>query len=237
MIATREIEYGMDEVRAEHGPFVSRIIVGNIPHSDNHMLSVAIDNVLAKFPDASIEILDGHYQDLLVALRSGRVDVVYGVLRRPKWAFDVEERFLFSNPYTVVARRDHPLRALRRISISDLARYDWIMPPGDTPRRRAMEHIFEGHKVQPKVNIETTSIGIYRTLLSTTDRLSLFSRREADQDRTAAFGALPYRSPRLQRVDGVAARKDWKPTRVHLEFLERLIELAASYDPTARDRS
>ena len=155
------------------------------------------------------------------------MDVVYGVLRLPKWASDIEERFLFSNPYAVVARRDHPIRARRRITVSDLARYNWIMPPSGTPRRHAFEQIFKGHKFQPKVSIETTSIGIYRAVLSTTDRLSLFSRRDVDEDKTIGFEAIPYHSPRLQRTDGIAIRSDWKPTRIHLEFLERLAALAA----------
>jgi LysR family transcriptional regulator, regulator for genes of the gallate degradation pathway len=225
-VAAREIEYGMDEITAERGYFASRIIVGNIPHSNVHMLSDAINEVLAKFPDASVEVLDGHYDDLLTALRSGGVDIVYGVLRLPKWAVDVEEKFLFANHYAVVARRDHPLRALRRIAIPDLARYDWIVPPPGTPRRHAFEQMFKGYKSPPKVSVETTSSGIYRALLGASDRLSLFSSREVEADKAAGFEALPYRSPRLSRVDGIAIRKDWRPTRIHLEFLDRLTALA-----------
>jgi DNA-binding transcriptional LysR family regulator len=226
-VAAREIEYGMDEIGAERGPFVSRIVVGNIPHSDTHLLSAAINEILAKFPHASVDVLDGHYNDLLNALRHGSVDIVYGVLRRPKWAVDIEEKFLFSNRYAVVARRDHPIRAQRRITIADLARYDWIMPPQGTPRRHAFEQIFKARKLKPKVSVETTSMEIYRTLLGTSDRLSLFSHREVDTDRTAGFEALPYRSPSLKRDDGIALRRDWKPTRIHLEFVERLAAFAA----------
>ena len=226
-VAAREIEYGMDEIAAERGPFVSRIVVGNIPHSDTHLLSAAINELLAKFPHASVDVLDGHYNDLLNALRHGSVDIVYGVLRRPKWAVDIEEQSLFSNRYAVVARSDHPIRTLRKITISDLARYDWIMPPVGTPRRHAFEQIFKERKIQPKVSVETTSMGIYRALLGTSDRLSLFSHREVDSDRTAGFEALPYRSPSLKRDDGIALRRDWKPTRIHLEFLERLAAFAA----------
>jgi LysR family transcriptional regulator of gallate degradation len=228
-LAAREIEYGIDEIGAAQGRFVSRIAVGNIPHSNTHLLSATINELLAKFPNASVEVLDGHYNDLLAALRGGSLDVVYGVLRRPKWAFDVEERLLFSNPYAIVARRDHPLRLRRRrrVTISDLARYDWVMPPQGTPRRHAFELIFKDRKSKPKVSIETTSLGIYRSVLATSDRLSLFSHREVDEDRIAGIEALPYDSSRLQRKDGIAIRKDWRPTRIHLEFLERLAVLAA----------
>jgi DNA-binding transcriptional LysR family regulator len=226
-LATREIEYGIDEIAAAQGRFVSHIVVGNIPHSNTHLLSATINELLAKFPDASVEVLDGHYNDLLAALRGGSLDVVYGVLRLPKWAFDVEERLLFSNPYAIVARRDHPLQRQRRVTIADLARYDWVLPPHGTPRRHAFELIFNGRKSRPKVSIETTSLGIYRSVLATSDRLSLFSHREVEDDRIAGIEALPYDSSRLQRKDGIAVRKDWKPTRIHLEFLERLAALAS----------
>ena len=226
-LAAREIEYGIDEIAAAQGRFVSHIVVGNIPHSNTHLLSATINELLAKFPDASVEVLDGHYNDLLAALRGGGIDLVYGVLRRPKWAFDVEERLLFSNPYAVVARRDHPLRKLRRITVAELSRYDWVVPPQGTPRRRAFEMIFKDRKLKPKVSIETTSLGIYRSVLATSDRLSLFSHREVDDDRIAGIEALPYDSSRLQRKDGIALRKDWQPTRIHLEFVERLTALAS----------
>jgi DNA-binding transcriptional LysR family regulator len=225
-VATREIEYGMDEVHAERGLFASRIVIGNIPHSDAHLLSAAINDLLTTFPHASVDILDGHYNDLLNALRHGSIDIVYGVLRRPKWAFDVEERFLFSNRYAVVARHDHPIHKQRTITVSDLARYDWIMPPLGTPRRRAFEQLFHDQKV--KVSVETTSMGVYRSMLSTSDRLSLVSHREVEKDPTARLATLHYDSPQLQRHDGIATRRDWQPTRLHVEFIERLSILSKS---------
>ena len=217
-VAAREIEYGMDEINAERGHFASRIVVGNIPHSNVHLLSAAINELLAKFPEASVEVLDGHYNDLLTALRSGGVDMVYGVLRRPEWAFDVEEKLLFANRYAVVARRDHPLRALRKITISDLARYDWIMPPPGTPRRHAFEQIFKGHKSPPKVSVETTSSGIYRALLGASDRLSLISSREMKRRTSGRIrsAALSFTAPAARRrhrhSQGLAA--DANPSRI-----------------------
>jgi LysR family transcriptional regulator of gallate degradation len=94
-------------------------------------------------------------------------------------------------------------------------------------RRRAFEQIFKERKLKPKVSIETTSMEIYRALLGSGDRLSLFSHREVNADRTAGFEALPYRSPSLKRDDGIALRRDWRPTRIHLEFVERLAAFAA----------
>jgi hypothetical protein len=108
-----------------------------------------------------------------------------------------------------------------------------------TPRRHAFELIFKGHRSPPKVGVETTSSGIYRALLGASDRLSLISSRELEADKATDFEALPYRSPRLRREDGIAIRKDWRPTRIHLEFLDRLTALAgpSRENPESKSRN
>jgi hypothetical protein len=72
-------------------------------------------------------------------------------------------------------------------------------------------------------------------LLGASDRLSLISSREVEADKAAGFEALPYRSPLLSRDDGIAIRKDWRPTRIHLEFLDRLTALAGKSRRNSRN--
>ena len=221
-VALREIEYGIEELHAAHGVVISRIALGNIPHSQTHLLSAAINEFSALYPDACVQVLDGHYEALLDDLRAGRIDMLFGVLRRPPWALDVEEELLFPNPYAVVARRDHPLARRRTITLRDLASYQWIMPGSGTPRRQAFERIFEGQTGLPKVSIETTSMEIYKTVLATSDRIMLMSQLEARLDDNFGLRVLPFQSPVLRRSDGIATRADWKPTGIHLKFLELL---------------
>src|SRR5690606_30769725 len=67
-LAAREIDYGMDEIASEHGGFASRVVVGNIPHSNSRLLSAAINELLAAYPQASVDVVDGNYDNLLTAL-------------------------------------------------------------------------------------------------------------------------------------------------------------------------
>ncbi len=221
-VALREIEYGLEELYAANGSVVSRIVVGNIPHSGERILSAAAEAFLASYPTARVQVVDGHYDLLLDELRAGRLDLLFGVLRRPAWAVDVAEELLFENPYVVVARARHPLTRLKRIGPRELARYDWIMPEAGAPRRQAFERMFAGLPSLPKVGIETTSLSIYRSVLATSDRLTLMSRLAAQSDESAGLAVLPFRSPHLRRSDGVASRIDWRPTRVHQRFLQLL---------------
>jgi LysR family transcriptional regulator, regulator for genes of the gallate degradation pathway len=162
-VALRELEYGVEEIRAAQGIFMSRIRVGNIPHSGTHLLSKAINRFLALYPTAFVHVLDGPYEPLLDDLRAGDLDLLFGVLRRPAWASDVREEFLFSNPYAVVVRRQHPLARVRNVTLRDLAGYDWILPARGAPRREAFERLFAGSGHLPNVSIETTSSAIYKS--------------------------------------------------------------------------
>jgi LysR family transcriptional regulator of gallate degradation len=221
-VALGEIEYGLDELQAARGNVVSRIAIGNIPHSATQILSNAIREFLSRYPTARVRIVDGHYEDLLNQLRAGKLDLLYGVLRRPDWAADVKEELLFANHYVVVARHGHPLHRLKRVSDRDLANFGWIMPGPLAPRQQALHHMLESVCAEPKINIETTSLQIYRTILTATDQLTLMSRFEAKLNDIQTLAQLPFRSPHLRRFDGIATRIGWQPTRIHLEFLEQL---------------
>jgi LysR family transcriptional regulator of gallate degradation len=221
-IALGEIEYGLDEIEAARGNVVSRIAIGNIPHAATQILSNAIKEFLSKYPTARVRIVDGHYENLLNELRAGKLDLLYGVLRRPDWAVDVKEELLFANHYVVIARHGHPLHRLKQVRDRDLADFGWIMPGPLTPRQQALHRMLQGVCAEPKISLETTSLQIYRTILAATDQLTLMSRFEAKLNDTGALAQLPFRSPHLRRFDGIATRIGWHPTRIHLEFIALL---------------
>jgi LysR family transcriptional regulator of gallate degradation len=221
-VGLREIHYGLEELKAVQGNVVSRIAIGNIPHSDAQVLSVAISELLAAHPNAYIQVVDGHYDDLLKGLRAARLDLLWGVLRTPAWAKDVREEKLLDNPYVIVARRRHPLTRLKKITVSDLARFDWITPGPTTPRQQALERLFSGRRCTPKIAIETTSLQLYRNLIASTDRLALMSLFESQLNDSSIFTTLPFQSSHLKRSDGIVRRADWRPARIHLQFVDML---------------
>jgi DNA-binding transcriptional LysR family regulator len=237
-VARREIEYGLEEIAAARGVIVSRIAIGNIPHSATGILSNAIQKLLAIYPDTRVQVVDDHYDALLGELRAGKLDVLFGVLRRPAWVVDTNEEFLFANPYTAVARRDHPLVRLHRVTLRDLAGYDWVLPDRGTPRREAFEQLFAKTGFSPRVSIETTSPAVYRSVLASSDRISLFSKLEAEQTDVQLhyIAKLPFNSSALSRADGVATRSDWQPTLVHRKFLELVREETCPLRPAKATR-
>jgi LysR family transcriptional regulator, regulator for genes of the gallate degradation pathway len=228
-VALRELDYGIEEIRAAQGVFTSRITVGNIPHSGTHLLSTTITRFLALYPGASVHVLDGPYEGLLDALRAGDLDLLFGVLRRPTWATDVKQEFLFSNPYAVFVGREHPLARVG-LTLRELARYEWILP-ARSARREAFERLFAGSARRPIVRVETTSLEIYKSVLATSNMIALLSTA-VEAQLGEALMILPFDSPALARNDGVASRADWKPTLLHQQFLELLRKEALQYQHT-----
>jgi DNA-binding transcriptional LysR family regulator len=44
-VGMREIQYGIDELKAAQGNVISRLAIGNIPHSNTQILSAAINDL------------------------------------------------------------------------------------------------------------------------------------------------------------------------------------------------
>jgi hypothetical protein len=80
----------------------------------------------------------------------------------------------------------------------------------------------ESRSTEPKISIETTSLQIYRTILSATDQLTLMSQCEAQLNDPESLTVLPFSSRHLRRFDGIATRTDWRPTSIHLQFVDLL---------------
>ena len=72
------------------------------------------------------------------------------------------------------------------------------------------------------IGIETTTLQLYRNLIASTDRLALMSLLESQLNDPGIFTTLPIQSLDLRRSDGIVRRADWRPTRIHLQFLDML---------------
>jgi hypothetical protein len=216
-IAMREVEYGLEEIKAARGLFTGRFTIGAIPLAGVSLLALAINDLLDAYPNTQIEIRDGRYEPMLAELRSGKVDVLYGILRCPPEIEDVVEIPLFQDRYRIVVRRQHPLARRKSITVEELAEYDWILPGAGNPRRRVVELLFAGARRQPRICIETSSIPAHKAILASSDRITLLTESEL-KDQSNQLAALPFEGLSPRRPEGFAIRKDWKPTLIQKHF-------------------
>jgi len=228
-LALKEIEYAREEIAAARGVAQATISIGAMPQCATIVLTSAIEELMRRVPGAQVKVASGPYDLLLGELRSGKLDLLFGVLRKPDWATDVDEEALFEAPYAIIVRKQHPLARKRRLSLDDLAAYDWILPKHGTPRHLAFERMFAGRVHKPRSSIETNRSDLQVMLIAGSDRVTMMSAHEAGwlKDR-GSVSVLDFCPSVERRCDGIATRTDWHPTAASRRFLDILRERSRS---------
>lgn len=173
---TAELRQADNELAAVAGPGTGSLKVGTPPIGAVDYVPRAILRTLAAFPGLSVSIFENLYAELLPALREGDLDVVFGPL-----AGDAREGFstevLFHDDFSIVARAHHPLAAKASVDFTDLAQYDWVLPPKGVPPRRLYEGVIRAAGYDPpQYGIETSSTAAIRAILLESDRVTLLPR-------------------------------------------------------------
>lgn len=222
-LALYEIDQALDELQAERGAAGGRIAAGCLPLMPKSVLARAVGRLLHAYPNVQVEIEEASHEALMQGLRSGELDVVVGALRFPRLGGDVVERVLFRDPHVAVARSGHPLGDRAKLREDDLAKFPWVAPSRNTPRRSFIEDLFDRLPMRPHVVAETGSLAVMTAILRESDCLTLMSRAQAmDEFQSVGLSMLPIALHAAERVVGLTTRSGWLPTFVQRRFLALL---------------
>ena len=144
------------------------------------LLSAVINEFAAQVPGATIRLFNEPFESLRLRLRAGSLDLIVGVLK--PHSPDLTSEVLLEDPFFVVGRRGHPLAKKTSVSRTDLARYDWIVPNRNAPRREVFEKLFADAESRPGANIEAHSLATITMTLASSDRLALLTASEANTE-------------------------------------------------------
>lgn len=218
-VATREIEWGIEELDSARGTLKGQIVIGAMQLTGSLLLTSVLNEFISAHPYANLRISNGSSSGLLGSLRGGDVDFVIGLLQDPPCE-DLSQEPLAEAPYVVVARRDHPLFAKRRVMPDDLSAYDWVVGTPGASRRTCFDTLFAGGR-RPQARVETNSLPTIRLVLARSDCLTLLTSYELMYE-DDALAAVPYGPIEPVPWIGVTMRNNWSPTPLQANFL-RLI--------------
>jgi LysR family transcriptional regulator, regulator for genes of the gallate degradation pathway len=222
-LARAELEAGLSEIEGQNGRETGRITIGAMPLSRARILPDAIARFHRKNPDVHLSIIEGSWHELAEPLRDGELDLMVGALRDPSPGDDLMQYPLFDDRPCVIGRKGHPLSGMKA-SISDIARYPWIVPPPQTPLREQWHAIFDGTDVMtPDVPIDCGSVMMIRQILLNTDFLTLLSPDQVAVELEANWLEIICDVPHhVVRNIGVTTRFGWRPTRKQRCFLDEI---------------
>jgi DNA-binding transcriptional LysR family regulator len=129
------------------------VIMGAVP-----LLTDALSRLLEKRPALSVEIVEDTSAHLLHLLDEGRLDLAIcrtSISRQPEL---YDSRNVHDEQLAVVANINHPLAREKRLQLSDLAGFRWVVYSANMPMRLLLEREFHEAGLRfPLYLLETTS--------------------------------------------------------------------------------
>src|SRR5215470_13155090 len=159
-LATREIEWGIEELDSARDGFSGQIVIGAMQLAGSFLLASVLNEFISAYPKVNVRISNGSSGAMLSSLRAGNVDFVIGLLRDPV-PEDLIEESLAEAPYVIAGRHGHPLFSKRKVTLDDLAAYDWVVGTPGAHRRLCFDTLFTSRST-PRARIETSSLPMIR---------------------------------------------------------------------------
>lgn len=218
-LALAELDQAESDLAILAGREVGRIVIGALPLSRSGWLPSAILSFCKQRPGFAFEVIDGRYDELLLGLRRGEIDMVLGALRLPSPIEDITQERLFDDEVVAVARAGHPLTLRTSVDPAETFRYPWVMPRRTTPIRGILDAFLAE---APRLDVvETSSVIVLREMLRASDYLGGLSRMQAEVE-AGVLSILPITLPNALRPIGITTRAGWEPTRAQRDFLNML---------------
>ncbi|MDP2285131.1 MAG: LysR family transcriptional regulator [Pseudohongiella sp.] len=226
-LAFSELEQGIIEVQELVGKMTGKLIIGSLPLARTKLIPESVSELLKRYPQVQVSIVDGPYDELLHSLLHSRIDMIVGALRNPPPVKEITQEHLFDAPLSVIVRAGHPLLKRRQIDVEYLTTLDRKAPKEGTPARERFTNIFLNQGLEPpKQVIECSSSVAVRGLLLVNDRAALLSTTQMQPEIDANLLAPLPINLKASRPIGLTLRKGWKATAVQSHYLRILTDLA-----------
>ncbi len=220
----------LDDLREGLG---GRIVVGTLLAASAQVLPRAIIILREQRPRVSIVVRDGTNDFLMPLLHSGELDMVVGRLTEFRYREDLTQEILCDERIVVVCRESHPLAGKQSVSLDEMNRHQWILPPTQTTLRRQIDSaFFDQGFPSPAHPVECISFLTNRSLLLATDMIGVFPIHVVQREITD--GQLTIVNCKLniaQSPVGVSYRREGILSPAASEFLGMLKMTSGEYHP------
>lgn len=145
-----------------------------VTFSFSNIMSETLIAFLHAYPHVKLNIQYRTMQELMDGLKKRELDLVlaFKPLKNEK---AVDSRAIFSNRLAAIVNVNHPLARLSSVKLSDLERYDLILPCKGLQARNAFDHMVEGKDLNYKIMVEVNNVNIIFDLLSRSNLVTILS--------------------------------------------------------------
>ena len=208
----RRLQLAADDTAREMLEFArgdaGHIRLGIVPTAAQFLLPPVCKALLEETPHVSLEIVVAQDNVLTSSLKSGDLDLVISFADRADG--ELQSLVIVDDVMVVAARKSHEIfRQRRRVTMSDLLAYRWVLAASSVESRRWLDSAFDARGLaRPSVQIETNLVLLMPRLIEQTALLTFMSRRHlAMTGMGAMLREVQVRETTMRRVLKVSHRK------------------------------
>lgn len=171
--ALAELDAGHQEVMELLSGLSGRVAVGAVLTPSTTLLPAAVCLLKQRQPRVHIAVSVDTSKILIQHLRNGELDLVIGRVLDSESAAQLSFEPLTDEPHCLAVRAGHPLAGRSDLTLPELARQSWILPPGGSILRDRLAALFLSAGLdQPQQTVETLSLPVISSLLAQSDMVS-----------------------------------------------------------------
>ena len=130
-----------------------------VTFSFSNIMAETLIAFLHAYPHVKLNIQYRTMQELMDGLKKRELDLVLA-FKPLKTDKAIDSRAIFSNRLAAIVNENHPLARLSSVKLSELERYDLILPSKGLQARNAFEHLVDGKDLNFKIMVEVNNVNI-----------------------------------------------------------------------------
>ena len=209
-MALTSLALAHDDILALKAGLAGQVEVGVIMTPAMALLPRAIAKVKQTAPMLRIGAVLENSNILLDRLQHGMLDFMIGRILEKEYSAGLIYEELTEEPACAVVRVGHPMLAVKKLELKDIAQQAWILPPNGSILRHRFDMMFRRAGLATPVNVvDTTALLLITALLQNTDSLHVMPTEVAQYYASLkVLAILPIELPCKMDAFGIIRQQD-----------------------------
>lgn len=188
LLLQREADRAREEIDAIRGLAKGTIRVGTVASIASFVLPLAVERVVARWPNLRVEILEGVWDRLADALVKHEIDLALSMATPDTEEIIAIADCRWSDESFVVAATEHPLHQHPALTLRETLLMPWAISPRGTAPYEEMKQVFNAAGLGlPNIVVETRSVTALKGLVIRSGFLSWMPGPMIDAERRAGM--------------------------------------------------
>lgn len=193
-LIVEELRRARENVEQLNGVMRGQVVVGASATVARTLLPQVVARFRRELPHVKLRVIEGQLSSMLAGLREGNVDFSINTVSSGVLESDLEAQPLFTKPFVVVMRRDHPRSRARRLS--ELIDCDWVLPTARSGYYADLAIALERHGFsRDQVSVVCDSFTTSLNLIQHSDMVGAFASQMTAQHGMGELVELTLEDP------------------------------------------